>query len=154
MGSKDEKRKTSWPLMEKENNHTKCQSIYWNLICAVEAREGLGTLIIKEMRHTIRCDHVHDLMPLRISLEKEMSSAILNQVLTGNYVSKNPDAAESAVYHYNSYLRKELYESLDNSGKFYYNTKFHYDKVMASLGFSSGLLTIALAMSKAKKNKN
>ncbi len=69
--------------MDKENDEYKCQSIYWNVIVALEVRDGLGTLILNELKHTARCDHVHNLSHVRESIEKEITSESLGRVLNG-----------------------------------------------------------------------
>lgn len=153
-----DKRETNWPMLPQETNANKCQSIYWNLICAIEARDGLGPIIVKELRHTTRCDHIKDLSSLRGSIENEITPASLCAVLSGAAPQKDIEAAESAIFHYASWMKTELYEGLNWTGKLYYNSAFHWDKFVAGFtlfgGSIGGMYKIAKNLSKLKRKSS
>jgi hypothetical protein len=122
---------SAWPNLSTETNEEKCQSIYWNLICSLEVRDGLGSLTVRELRHTNRCDHINNLSSLRNDVEKEMSTDVLKRVLAFEDTSRDVERAESCIFHYCQWAKHEIYKGLSVKNKIYYNTIFHWDKWVA-----------------------
>jgi hypothetical protein len=135
--------KSSWLKMDKEIDEQKCQSIYWNLIVALEVRDGLGALLVNELKHTVSCDHVHNLSHVRESVEKEMTSESLTRVLNANEDARDEIKAERAIYHYHSWAKDEVYKGLSTSKKLYYHTLFHWEKWVAGFTVGGGLYKLA-----------
>ena len=131
---------SSWPKMIKEENSGKCQSIYWNLVCALEARGDIGVLTIKELRHTARCDHIQDLSGVRNAVEVEMTANSLKNILSSSYSDVDVVNANAALFHYHEYAKIQIYYGLSPVNKAYYHTIFHWDKWAAGgTGIFAGL---------------
>lgn len=143
--------KSSWPEQDKEEDSEKCQSIYWNLINALEVREGLGTLVVNELRHTARCDHIHNLAHVRGSIEKEMTSESLAKVIDCCENERDAKNADRAIFHYHTWTKNEVYKGLSFKKKVYYHTVFHWGKWVAGFTLGGGLYKFAKAISDRKK---
>ena len=124
--------------MSQESDASKCQSIYWNLISAVEAGDGLGPLITNELRHTIRCDHIADFSTVRTSFENEVTPSALVAIIQGKESPSDEKLADRAVYHYRTWLKENLCNALDWKSRLYYNTVFHWDKFAFGVGLAGG----------------
>jgi hypothetical protein len=114
-------------------------------MCSLENRDRLGTIIINELRHTQRCDHIRNLQPLRNAIEKEVTPEILASLLDLNCDKVTPLvvnlSAERAILHHNYFIKTELYQALGLRGKVYYNSWFHVEKFSVFWGITtSGLL--------------
>jgi hypothetical protein len=123
--------------MQKEMDKEKCQSIYWNLMNVVDVRDGgVATLLVNELKHTARCDHIHNLELLRAGIQKEMTAESLARVIEGTENAADERRAERAVYHYFPQAQTEVYSCLEWKSKMYYHTFYRWEKWVA--GFTIG----------------
>ena len=130
---------SAWPPpLSKQTNKAKCQSIYWNLICSLEVRDGLGTLMINELRHTIRCDDVNNLSSLRNDIEKELGTKVLENIILFKTSEEDVARAESCIFHYCQWAKSEIYRGLTIQNKIYFNTLFQWDKWAAGFTIFGG----------------
>lgn len=123
-----------WPTKVNDHESNHCQQTFWNLICALEAKDCLGTLIVNELKLTIACDHVHDLSKVRSAFEKELRPNSLRRILNREQTIKDVAKVETLVHQHNKWFKKEVSKGLDFGGKAYYNTWFYWDKFVVDSG--------------------
>lgn len=128
---------SAFPPLPKEDNSNKCQYVYWNLLCCLEAGVP-GDLFVHELKHTVGCDNFHDLSQVRNSVEKELKSENLVQVLQFSTDPMVLKQADIAVAHYNKWAGDEIYKGLSFAGKVYYQTYFRWDKWASGIAMFGG----------------
>ena len=128
---------SSWPPMPKENNSEKCQSIFWNILYCIEAGAP-GEVLIHELAHTVRCDHINDLSIVRTSIEDALSTKTLKDVLSFSHDQKDAKKTDIHVAHFASWTDREVYKGLTFWNKVYYQTYFRWDKWASGVTLFAG----------------
>lgn len=129
--------KSGFPQLPREESESKCQSIYWNMLCCIEAGAP-GKVLIHELAHTSRCDHINDLSNVRNAVENVITTASLESILNFSMDPRDAEKADIVTAHYASWADSEIYKGLNFWNKVYYQTYFRWDKWASGIAIFSG----------------
>mmetsp|Transcript_17217 Transcript_17217/g.25759 ORF Transcript_17217/g.25759 Transcript_17217/m.25759 type:complete len:154 (-) Transcript_17217:162-623(-) len=128
---------SSFPNSPPEKNPDKCQMIYWNILCCIEAGAPAETLI-HELAETSGCDHIQDLSNVRNAVESKASSQVIGEILNNTMDPKPIKVVERVVGHYSAWADNEVYKGLTFLNQVYYHTYFRWDKWASGVALFGG----------------
>lgn len=116
--------------MSKPMTPDKCQTLYWNLLEQVGAKDGLANAVfIRELAQTQRCDRFQvngELKQLRADIEGFLGTDCYQRILSVDGMQQSDDIhAMSAMMHYAHWTRKSIVKSLNMSSWIYYKLHQH-----------------------------
>ena len=137
MSADKSKRVSAFPIPSQESNPDKCQSIYWNMLCCIEAG-AKSEIFIHELSESSRCDHIHNLEHVRDSVESKATTLVIQAVLKDTMDQQTIKKAERVVGHYSAWAENEIYKGLTGWNKLYYQTYFRWDKWACGVALLGG----------------
>lgn len=103
---------------------------------------------VREMYQTVRCDHLHNLEPLRSSFEAHLQQepgkeGAIHRIREYKAVGNDEERALQTLVHYWTWHRSTYRAALPLSSQFYYYTWYKAEKMFAMIGVGSSALYAA-----------
>lgn len=119
------------------DEHSKCQSIYVNLLQA-RGLTHVESAFVRELEQTARCDNVtQDLSKLRQAYCEHMGREVYQRVLQYQETLADDRKASQAVMHYGHWSTKSLVSGLNYTNTVWYHTVLQAERTLG-LGAAYG----------------
>ena len=101
---------------------THCKHIYWNLLSLIQHHSANHESILFNIGQTARCDHVHDLSPLRKRYQQKMGTELYDRAtaVAGRLDDSERAVVRKLVGYYHDYTETCVVEALPTETWLYY----------------------------------
>lgn len=103
-------------------HHNSCQAFFRNLLkIRVGPQNHSACLFIRELMHTVQCDHIHDLSKVRTAYYEALDHERMQRIISYDESAKDERIAKQAVCHYYDWTHRNLMSALAWPHLFWYH---------------------------------